>query len=125
MFGCSNFGNPFLNGLPSFPNFPNFTSTTQYGPMLPNGFLTFNVQSKIYVKIDGHWFDLSTYNNHPGGFQILKKYHLQDATQEFNRIRGHGEGYVQDLLEKYEIHDPKLLDCLEIEFNNLNKKLSH
>jgi len=81
--------------------------------------------SKIHVKIDEHWFDLSSYNNHPGGYQILKKYHLKDATQDFNRIRGHGEGYVQDLLEKLEIHDPKLLNSLETEFNKCNKKSSH
>ena len=40
---CSNFGNPYLNGLPSFPNFQNFAPTTKYGPMLQNGMLVLNL----------------------------------------------------------------------------------
>lgn len=32
----------------------------------------FPIENKIYVKIEDHWFDLTEYNTHPGGTEILK-----------------------------------------------------
>jgi cytochrome b involved in lipid metabolism len=66
----------------------------------------------IYVKIDNHWFDLTKYLDHPGGKRILQKYHLKDATNAFNNIRGHSDGFALHLLEKYEVLDKELLKKL-------------
>ena len=79
-----------------------------------------------HVKMEGHWFDLSSYLNHPGGIQILKKFHLRDATEEFNSIKGHQEGYVQHMLENTEIRDPDLQKSLEErQFLEQTKKAHH
>lgn len=67
----------------------------------------------IFICIDNYWFDLTNYNNHPGGKKILKKYHLKDATKEFNEIPGHVDAY--HFLEKFEIKDKKLI----FELNNI------
>jgi cytochrome b involved in lipid metabolism len=72
-----------------------------------------------HVKIERHWFDLSSYLNHPGGIQILKKFHLRDATD-------HQEGYVQHMLENTEIRDPDLQKSLEErQFLEQTKKTHH
>ena len=42
---------------------------------------------KTIVIIDDHYFDVTEYiDSHPGGKRILKKFHLKDATDEFNSI---------------------------------------
>ena len=46
-------------------------------------------KNTIYIKIDNHWFDLTNYKDHPGGYNILKKYHLKNATEAFDNIRDH------------------------------------
>jgi len=52
------------------------------------------MSQSIIIKIDDHWFDVTEYSNkHPGGKQVLMKYHMKDATEVFNEIRGHVEAY--------------------------------
>jgi len=63
----------------------------------------FDVNNKIYIQIDKSWFDLTDYTDHPGGTQIFKKYHLKDATEAFNKIKGHGDSLVFNKLEELEI----------------------
>ena len=56
---------------------------------------------KTIIIIDYHYFDVTDYlDYHPGGKCILKKYHLKDATDIFNSIKGHGDGYALSLLDK-------------------------
>ena len=66
-------------------------------------FLSFYMNDeKIIVIIEGYKFDLTEYaNSHPGGVKLLKKFHNKDATEEFNRIKGHSDGYALGLMEKY------------------------
>lgn len=52
----------------------------------------------IYIKIEDHYFDFTKCPNHSRSF--LQKYHLKDATEQFNAIRSHGGLNLQ----KYEIH---------------------
>ena len=61
----------------------------------------FDLQSKLYVKIDSAWFDLTHYTDHPGGTAILRKYHCKDATAEFNSVKGHSDTFVDAQLDKY------------------------
>jgi cytochrome b involved in lipid metabolism len=74
----------------------------------------FPIDDKIYIKIDNHWFDLTNYNDHPGGKSILKKYHLKDATNEFNLIKGHGDGYAEGKLAEFEIKNILLIVYLNL-----------
>ena len=61
-----------------------------------------NSQEKIIIIIDDHYFDVTEYaKTHPGGIRILKKFHLKDATDEFNKIKGHSDGYALGLLDKF------------------------
>lgn len=69
---------------------------------------------EIYVKIDGYWFNLTTFKNHPGGINILKKYNLRDATKAFNEAK-HIDGFVLLLMEQFEVKDYILIQKL----NNL------
>jgi cytochrome b involved in lipid metabolism len=32
----------------------------------------FDISNKIYIKIDEVWFDVTNYNNHPGGKEISR-----------------------------------------------------
>ena len=60
------------------------------------------MEDKIIIIIDEYKFDVTKYaHKHPGGQKILKKYNGKDATKEFNQVKGHGDGYVIGLLEKY------------------------
>lgn len=74
----------------------------------------FIYNDKIYIKIDNYWFDLTDYIEHPGGIQILKKYHLKDATKDFNNIKGHADILVDNLLTKYEIKNKLLIIFLNL-----------
>ncbi len=56
----------------------------------------------IYVKIEGHFFDFTKCPAHSRRF--LQKFHLKDATTQFNAIRSHG-GID---LAKYEVHGTDL-----------------
>lgn len=57
---------------------------------------------KTIIIIDDHYFDVTDYlKDHPGGQKILKKFHLKDATDAFNQIKGHGDEYAISLLDKY------------------------
>ena len=56
----------------------------------------------IIIIIDDYYFDVTYYaNTHPGGKRILKKFHLKDATDEFNQIKGHGDDFAISELDKY------------------------
>jgi len=77
----------------------------------------FPVDNKIYVRIDSHWFDLTNYKCHPGGLSILRQFHLQDATNEFNGIKGHGDGFVEGKLTKFEIKNVFLVMYLNLIFD--------
>ena len=55
---------------------------------------------KTYIFIDDHVFDVTDYiKKHPGGGKILRKFHLKDATKEFNAIKGHSDEYAYGLLD--------------------------
>ena len=64
----------------------------------------------IIVIIDNYYFDLTKYSNHPGGKRILKKFHLKDATEEFNAVKGHGDEFAINELDKYCIGPIKDID---------------
>lgn len=66
------------------------------------------MEDKLYIKVENHWFDVTNYN-HPGGREIFKKYHLKDATHEFNTIKGHVDSYVDSLLEEFQVKNPLLI----------------
>ncbi len=72
---------------------------------------------KTIVIIDDHYFDVTEYiDSHPGGKKILKKFHLKDATYEFNSIKGHGDEYAISLLDKYcigHINDVNISDYIK------------
>ena len=58
--------------------------------------------NKIIIFIDNYKFDVTKYAHiHPGGRHILQKYHMKDATQAFNEIKGHGDGYALSLLDEF------------------------
>jgi len=60
------------------------------------------MSDKIIIKIDDYLFDVTEYaNNHPGGYNILKKLNNKNATEEFNSIKGHSDSYVYGLLDKF------------------------
>jgi cytochrome b involved in lipid metabolism len=77
----------------------------------------FPVDNKIYVRIDSHWFDLTNYKCHPGGLSILRQFHLHDATNEFNGIKGHGDGFVEGKLTEFEIKNAFLVMYLNLIFD--------
>ena len=64
------------------------------------------MSDKIIIKIDDYLFDVTEYaNNHPGGYNILKKLNNKDATEEFNSIKGHSDispGRKSDPGDKFE-----------------------
>jgi cytochrome b involved in lipid metabolism len=74
-----------------------------------DGSYNFNLNNKIYIMIDNVWFDLTSYTNHPGGIKIFKKYHLKDATSEFNDVSGHYDAFVDGKMKEYEIKNTLLL----------------
>ena len=60
------------------------------------------MSEKIIIFIDNYKFDITEYaNTHPGGKKILEKYNNKDATNAFNNVRGHCDGYVLGLLDKF------------------------
>lgn len=56
----------------------------------------------IYVKIEGYYFDFTDCPAHSRRF--LQKYHLKDATAQFNTIRSHSGIDVK----KYELQGKQL-----------------
>lgn len=68
----------------------------------------------IIIIIDNYYFDVTEYaSKHPGGSKILEKYHLKDSTNEFNKIKGHGDSYVESLLDQFCIGSVKDIDIEE------------
>ena len=58
--------------------------------------------NRVIIIIDNHLFDVTDYmNSHPGGKKILQKFHNKDATEAFNEVRGHHDGYVLGLLDEF------------------------
>ena len=80
----------------------------------------FDISDKIYIRIDGIWFDVTKYDNHPGGKEIFRKFHLKDVTNDFNSMRGHADSYVCDLLNKFEIKNKLLIIYLNLIITNYN-----
>ena len=78
----------------------------------------FTLHDKIYVRIDNYWFDLTNYKDHPGGIGILKKYHLKDATIDFNLIKGHSDAFAEGKLVEFEIKNSLLVGYLNLIFKN-------
>lgn len=74
------------------------------------------MSEEIYVKIDGYWFNLTNFKNHPGGISLLKKYNLRDATNAFNDAK-HIDGFVLLLMEQFEVKDNYLIAKL----NNIQR----
>lgn len=73
-----------------------------------------SLEGKLFIKLDGHWFDLTNYTKHPGGRSILQTYHLKDATEAFNAIRGHCEEVVNDFLRENVVTNPLLVVYLNL-----------
>lgn len=58
--------------------------------------------NKVIIIIDNYKFDVTNYlYKHPGGKKILQKFKNKDATQAFNAIKGHCDGYVLSLLDEF------------------------
>ena len=58
--------------------------------------------NKVIIVIDNHRFDVTGYmDQHPGGKKILQKFNNKDATDAFNEVRGHHDGYVLGLLDEF------------------------
>lgn len=59
------------------------------------------MSEKIIIIIEGHNFDVTDFaNKHPGGAFFFKKFNGKDATNEFNKIKGHSDGYVLGILDE-------------------------
>jgi cytochrome b involved in lipid metabolism len=68
------------------------------------GNMSYASTQRIIIHIDNHSFDVTEYaKKHPGGANVLRKYHNCDATEAFNQVRGHHDAHVQDLLQQMEI----------------------
>lgn len=60
--------------------------------------------SKIITTINKKMYDLTDYvDEHPGGAEIIKDYHMKDSSKAFLDI-GHSEE-AKNLLEKYYVKD--------------------
>jgi len=80
--------------------------------------LSLNSMDSIYIQIDGYWFNVTHYD-HPGGKLVLSKYHLKDATEAFNNVRGHVDAY--QMMSDFEIKDSILLSILnKNDYNTIN-----
>ena len=59
-------------------------------------------KSKVIIIIDDYKFDVTDYQHiHPGGKKILQKYNNKDATEAFNNVKGHSDGYALGLLDEF------------------------
>jgi len=68
------------------------------------------------VLIDNKWYNLTDFLPlHPGGSSIIKKFHMKDATIEFNKVKGHMN--FGKSLNNYMITDENIIMKL-----NLKKK---
>ena len=74
----------------------------------------FDFEKKIYVKIDSTWFDFTDFKNHPGGNDILKEYHCKNATEVFNGVKGHFDGYVDSTMDTYVVKNLFLIVYLNL-----------
>lgn len=56
---------------------------------------------RVIIIIDDHKFDVTDFlKHHPGGPEIIRKYNGKDATEAFNEIKGHFDGYVDSKLDE-------------------------
>ena len=80
------------------------------------------MNNNIIIIIDDYYFDVTNYaKHHPGGKRILQKYHMKDATIEFNSIKGHGDAFAIDELNKYcigQVNKLKIHEYLTKKFSN-------
>lgn len=75
-------------------------------------------ESKIVVKIDNLWYDLTKFVDlHPGGKQILKKYNKMDVTKKFYELKEHC--HMNKVLETFLVTDEKLIE----KYNKQEKKI--
>ena len=65
--------------------------------------------SKIIVKIDELWYDLTEFAElHPGGKQVLKRAHKKDVSENFYKIHEHK--HMQNAMKKFLITDEKIIE---------------
>ncbi len=71
--------------------------------------------SKVYLKINGKWYDCTYYLKvHPGGVTIMYKYNMRDATYAFNDERIHlNNDHINLLLKTMEVREPELIEKLD------------
>ena len=66
-------------------------------------------ESKIVVKINNLWYDLTKFVDlHPGGKQILKKYNKTDITDKFYELKEHRN--MNNVLFTFLVTDTKLIE---------------
>jgi len=59
------------------------------------------MKEQIIIIIDGYKFDVTEYiKDHPGGLSIITQFKNKDATEAFNAVKGHNDGYVLNLLDE-------------------------
>lgn len=66
------------------------------------------LSEKKFIKIYKNWYDVTDYKEHPGGYFYFKKYNLCDVTEEFDKIKGHSDGYVDKILDQYKVDNISL-----------------
>lgn len=55
----------------------------------------------IVIIVDDHYFDVTEYaDSHPGGRKLLENFHMKDATDAFNEVAGHSDGFAVALLDR-------------------------
>ena len=48
-----------------------------------------STQGKVVIRVDDSWYDVTAWRrNHPGGVEIIDKFHNQDATEAFYSLHG-------------------------------------
>ena len=71
-----------------------------------------DLSNRKFIKIHKVWYEVTHYKNHPGTFFYFKKYNLCDVTEEFDKINGHSDGYVEDILDQYKVDNIPLIVML-------------
>jgi cytochrome b involved in lipid metabolism len=62
----------------------------------------------IYVKIFETWYDFTNFKDHPGSYEVLKAYHLKDATNAYLKVI-----IFERIKNEYKIKNEKLIKELE------------
>jgi cytochrome b involved in lipid metabolism len=77
-----------------------------------------DISKRRYIKIEKIWYDVTNYKDHPGGEYYFKKFNLCDVSEDFVKIKGHLDGYVDELLTNYRVKSIPLTLVL----NHMEKK---